>query len=86
GRTALGATMEIDAGDINANAPAGGLIGARYTFPKVSVGATHLMMMAATLARGTTVIGNAAREPEVGDLANCLNAMGAKISGAGTAT
>ncbi|MGO7421809.1 UDP-N-acetylglucosamine 1-carboxyvinyltransferase, partial [Rhizobium ruizarguesonis] len=86
GLTALGATMEIDAGYINAKAPAGGLIGARYTFPKVSVGATHVMMMAATLARGTTVIGNAAREPEVVDLANCLNAMGAKISGAGTAT
>ncbi|WP_064681200.1 UDP-N-acetylglucosamine 1-carboxyvinyltransferase [Rhizobium bangladeshense] len=86
GLTALGATMEIDAGYINARAPDGGLIGARYTFPKVSVGATHVMMMAATLARGTTVIGNAAREPEVVDLANCLNAMGAKISGAGTAT
>ncbi|MBY3517142.1 UDP-N-acetylglucosamine 1-carboxyvinyltransferase [Rhizobium laguerreae] len=86
GLTALGATMEIDAGYINAKAPAGGLIGARYTFPKVSVGATHVVMMAATLARGTTVIGNAAREPEVVDLANCLNAMGAKISGAGTAT
>ncbi len=82
GLTALGASMEIDAGYINAKAPAGGLIGARYTFPKVSVGATHVMMMAATLARGTTVIGNAAREPEVVDLANCLNAMGAKISGA----
>jgi UDP-N-acetylglucosamine 1-carboxyvinyltransferase len=86
GLTALGATMEIDGGYINAVAPKGGLIGARYTFPKVSVGATHVLMMAATLARGTTVIGNAAREPEVVDLANCLNAMGAKISGAGTST
>ncbi|EJT02797.1 UDP-N-acetylglucosamine 1-carboxyvinyltransferase [Rhizobium sp. CCGE 510] len=86
GLTALGASMEIEAGYINAKAPNGGLIGARYTFPKVSVGATHVMMMAATLARGTTVIGNAAREPEVVDLANCLNAMGAKITGAGTAT
>ncbi|MCO6187494.1 UDP-N-acetylglucosamine 1-carboxyvinyltransferase [Rhizobium sp. L1K21] len=86
GLTALGATMEIDGGYINATAPAGGLIGARYTFPKVSVGATHVLMMAATLANGTTVIGNAAREPEVVDLANCLNAMGAKISGAGTST
>ncbi|AYG67443.1 MULTISPECIES: UDP-N-acetylglucosamine 1-carboxyvinyltransferase [unclassified Rhizobium] len=86
GLEALGATMEIDAGYINATAPKGGLIGARYVFPKVSVGATHVMMMAATLARGTTVIGNAAREPEVVDLANCLIAMGAKISGAGTST
>jgi UDP-N-acetylglucosamine 1-carboxyvinyltransferase len=83
---ALGAEMEIDAGYINARAPKGGLIGARYTFPKVSVGATHVMMMAASLARGTTVIGNAAREPEVVDLADCLNAMGAKITGAGTST
>ncbi len=86
GLTALGATMEIDGGYINAKAPQGGLIGTHYTFPKVSVGATHVLMMAATLARGTTVIGNAAREPEVVDLANCLNAMGAKISGAGTST
>ncbi len=86
GLTALGAEMEIDGGYINAKAPKGGLIGARYTFPKVSVGATHVMLMAASLARGTTVIGNAAREPEVVDLANCLIAMGAKISGAGTST
>ena len=84
--TALGARIEIDGGYIEATAPAGGLIGARYTFPKVSVGATHVLMMAATLARGTTVIGNAAREPEVQDLAKCLNAMGAKITGAGTST
>lgn len=86
GLEALGATMEIDGGYINATAPKGGLVGGRYTFPKVSVGATHVLMMAATLANGTTIIGNAAREPEVVDLANCLNAMGAKISGAGTAT
>ena len=86
GLAALGASMEIDGGYINATAPKGGLIGARYTFPKVSVGATHVMLMAAALARGTTVIGNAAREPEVVDLADCLNAMGAKISGAGTST
>lgn len=86
GLQALGAEMEIDGGYINATAPKGGLIGATYHFPKVSVGATHVMMMAASLARGTTVIGNAAREPEVVDLANCLNAMGAKISGAGTST
>jgi UDP-N-acetylglucosamine 1-carboxyvinyltransferase len=83
---ALGAEMEIDAGYVNARAPKGGLVGARYTFPKVSVGATHVMLMAASLARGTTVIGNAAREPEIVDLADCLNAMGAKITGAGTST
>jgi UDP-N-acetylglucosamine 1-carboxyvinyltransferase len=63
-----------------------GLAGGRYRFPKVSVGATHVLMMAASLARGETVIENAAREPEVADLANCLNAMGARISGAGTDT
>ena len=86
GLQALGATMEIDGGYINATAPKGGLIGAVYTFPKVSVGATHVMLMAASLARGTTVIHNAAREPEVVDLAQCLIAMGAKIEGAGTST
>lgn len=86
GLEALGAKMEIDGGYINASAPAGGLIGATYTFPKVSVGATHVLLMAATLANGTTVINNAAREPEVVDLANCLIAMGAKISGAGSST
>ncbi|MCZ7452394.1 UDP-N-acetylglucosamine 1-carboxyvinyltransferase [Rhizobium rhizogenes] len=86
GLEALGATMEIDGGYINATAPKGGLIGAVYTFPKVSVGATHVMLMAASLARGTTVIHNAAREPEVVDLAQCLTAMGAKIEGAGTST
>ncbi|MQB03407.1 UDP-N-acetylglucosamine 1-carboxyvinyltransferase [Agrobacterium tumefaciens] len=86
GLQALGATMEIDGGYINASAPKGGLIGAVYTFPKVSVGATHVMLMAASLARGTTVIHNAAREPEVVDLAHCLAAMGAKIEGAGTST
>lgn len=86
GLQALGATMEIDGGYINASSPKGGLIGAVYTFPKVSVGATHVMLMAASLARGTTVIHNAAREPEVVDLAHCLIAMGAKIEGAGTST
>ena len=83
---ALGAEIEIDAGYVNARAPKGGLVGTRYSFPKVSVGATHVMMMAASLATGTTVIGNAAREPEIVDLAACLNAMGAKITGAGTPT
>jgi UDP-N-acetylglucosamine 1-carboxyvinyltransferase len=86
GLEALGAEMEIDGGYINARAPKGGLVGAHYNFPKVSVGATHVMLMAASLANGTTVIGNAAREPEVVDLAKCLNAMGARITGAGTAT
>ncbi len=86
GLEALGATMEIDGGYINATAPKGGLIGAVYTFPKVSDGATHELLMAASLARGTTVIHNAAREPEVVDLAQCLTAMGAKIEGAGTST
>jgi UDP-N-acetylglucosamine 1-carboxyvinyltransferase len=61
-----------------------GLIGSRHVFPKVSVGATHVMMMAATLARGETVLENAACEPEIVNLADCLNAMGARISGAGT--
>ena len=86
GLTALGAIIEIDGGYVEARAPKGGLVGGTYTFPKVSVGATHVMLMAASLARGRTVINNAAREPEVVDLAACLNAMGAKISGAGTST
>ena len=85
GLAALGAEMEIDGGYIDAKAPKG-LIGARYAFPKVSVGATHVLMMAATLAKGTTVLENAAREPEVAGLAECLIAMGAKIHGAGTPT
>jgi UDP-N-acetylglucosamine 1-carboxyvinyltransferase len=81
----LGAEIDIESGYVNARAPKG-LIGARYVFPKVSVGATHVLLMAATLAKGQTIIENAAREPEVVDLANCLNAMGARISGAGTST
>ena len=85
GLSALGARMEIENGYIVAEAR-GGLVGNRYVFPKVSVGATHVMMMAASLAKGETVIENAAREPEVVDLAACLNAMGARISGAGTPT
>ena len=82
---AMGADINVDGGYVIARAP-GGLRGATYTFPKVSVGATHVAMMAATLARGKTVLRNAAREPEVSDLANCLVGMGAKISGAGTST
>ncbi|MGN6550609.1 MAG: UDP-N-acetylglucosamine 1-carboxyvinyltransferase [Pararhizobium sp.] len=85
GLKALGAEIDIESGYVNARAR-GGLKGAHFSFPKVSVGATHVLMMAATLARGTTVIDNAAREPEVVDLARCLNAMGARISGAGTKT
>ena len=82
---ALGAEISIDHGYINASAP-NGLKGTRYRFPKVSVGATHVLMMTATLAKGITVIENAAREPEVVDLGKCLNAMGAKVSGLGTTT
>ncbi len=85
GLQALGAQIDIEAGYAVAKAP-GGLVGARYVFPKVSVGATHTLMMAATLAKGETVLENAAREPEVVDLAACLVAMGAKITGAGTST
>ncbi|MEL7528741.1 MAG: UDP-N-acetylglucosamine 1-carboxyvinyltransferase [Pseudomonadota bacterium] len=85
GLAALGADIEIEGGYVVVNAQ-GGLTGARVEFPKVSVGATHTIMMAATLAKGETELVNAAREPEVVDLANCLKAMGAKIEGAGTST
>jgi len=80
----LGAQIDIDEGYVVAKAPRGGLVGGLVHLPKVSVGATHTIMMAATLARGTTVIENAAMEPEVTDVAECLVAMGAKISGIGT--
>ena len=80
----MGATITLDSGYINAKAPAGGLQGAKILFPKVSVGATENLMMAATLAKGTTVLGNAAREPEIVDLGECLIKMGAKIKGLGT--
>ena len=82
----LGAQIDIDEGYVVAKAPKGGLVGATVRFPKVSVGATHTIMMAATLARGTTVIENAAMEPEIDNVANCLVAMGARISGIGTRT
>src|SRR6185295_14082205 len=85
GMKALGAEIDIDGGYVVAKAPKG-LHGARITFPKVSVGATHNVMMAAALARGETVIENAAREPEIGDVAECLTKMGAKIDGIGTST
>jgi len=81
----LGAEIELESGYVLARAP-GGLRGGRVRFPHVSVGATHTIMMAATLARGETVIERAAREPEVVNLAECLIAMGARIEGAGTDT
>src|SRR6202045_1657544 len=81
--TALGAEIDIDRGYVIARAT-NGLKGGEIKFPKVTVGGTHTALMAASLARGTTVIENAAREPEVTDVADCLNKMGAKITGAGT--
>ena len=81
----LGAIVELADGYIQARAP-NGLIGGRIVFPMVSVGATENAMMAAALATGTSELVNAAREPEIVDLANCLNALGARISGHGTDT
>ncbi len=81
---ALGAEIEITAGYVKATAPAGGLRGGRIVFPLVSVGATENALMAAVLARGESVIENAAREPEIADLARCLVAMGAQIDGIGS--
>lgn len=80
----LGADIEIDGGYVIARAK-NGLKGGEIKFPKVTVGGTHTALMAAALANGTTVIDNAAREPEIKDVADCLNKMGAKITGAGTA-
>jgi UDP-N-acetylglucosamine 1-carboxyvinyltransferase len=79
----LGADIEIEGGYVIARAKKG-LRGGEINFPKVTVGGTHTALMAAALATGTTVIENAACEPEIGDVADCLNKMGAKISGAGT--
>ncbi|HEX2216906.1 MAG TPA: UDP-N-acetylglucosamine 1-carboxyvinyltransferase [Xanthobacteraceae bacterium] len=79
----LGAAIEIDGGYVVARAPSG-LRGAEIVFPKVTVSGTHTALMAASLANGTTVIDNAAREPEIADLAACLIKMGARIQGAGT--
>jgi UDP-N-acetylglucosamine 1-carboxyvinyltransferase len=79
----LGAEIEIEGGYVIARAPKG-LRGGEIKFPKVTVSGTHTALMAAVLARGTTVIDNAAREPEIGDVADCLNKMGAKVSGIGT--
>jgi len=86
GLQALGATIEVDSGYIKAKAPPGGLRGARYWFDTVSVTGTENILMAAVLAKGRSVLENAAREPEVSDLARCLVAMGAKIQGIGTDT
>jgi UDP-N-acetylglucosamine 1-carboxyvinyltransferase len=83
---ALGAELEITAGYVKAKAPPGGLRGGTIRFPFVSVGATENALMAAVLANGTTVIENAAREPEITDLVKCLMAMGAEIEGVRTDT
>lgn len=82
---AMGAVLDLRDGYIHATAPTG-LKGAVFDFPVVSVGATENALMAATLAKGTTVLKNAAREPEIVDLARCLRRMGAQIEGEGTST
>ena len=82
---ALGAEIELEGGYVIARAPRG-LTGNKITLSKVSVGATHNALMAAVLARGESLIENAAREPEVVDVANCLIRMGARIEGLGTST
>ena len=85
GLKAMGAKIDVDGVYLVAKAPKG-LKGARFTFPKVSVGATENLMMAAALAKGTTVLDNAAREPEITDLAQCLVSMGVPVGGIGTET
>ncbi|MFM9843537.1 MAG: UDP-N-acetylglucosamine 1-carboxyvinyltransferase [Dongiaceae bacterium] len=85
GLTQMGAVIELLDGYVEATAPKG-LCGARIVFPNVSVGATENLLMAASLARGESVLVNAAREPEIGDLVHCLIAMGAQIGGVGTDT
>ena len=83
----LGAEVMLESGDVVARAPKGGrLIGADISLKKISVTGTENLMMAATLARGTTTLHNCAREPEVRDLAELLNKMGARVRGAGTPT
>lgn len=84
GLEAMGATIEVDGGYIRARAPSGGLRGARFLMETVTVGGTENLLMAAVLAKGKTVLENAAREPEIVDLANCLVKMGAHIQGIGT--
>ena len=83
---AFGAEIELASGYVKAVAPGGRLAGGKFTFPVVSVGATENAVMAAVLAKGTCVLENAAREPEIVDLCNCLVAMGAHIEGIGTET
>jgi len=86
GLTKMGAEVFLEAGDVVARAPEDGLKGAEISFEKISVTGTENLMMAATLAHGRTTIHNAAREPEVKDLAELLNKMGARVRGAGTPT
>jgi UDP-N-acetylglucosamine 1-carboxyvinyltransferase len=86
GLTKMGAQIDLKDGYLHAKADGGKLKGAVIDFPFASVGATENIMMAATLAKGTTVIKNAAREPEIVDLATCLRSMGAHIDGDGTST
>ena len=83
---AMGAELDLRDGYVHAKAPGGRLRGAVVDFPFVSVGATENALMAATLAKGTTVLNMAAREPEIVDLARCLRRMGAQIEGEGTST
>ena len=82
GLTKMGADVFLEAGDVIARAPADGLVGAEISFDKISVTGTENLMMAATLAHDRTTIQNAAREPEVRDLAELLNKMGARVRGA----
>src|SRR3954470_2913156 len=82
----LGATVSLESGDVVARAPKGRLIGSDINFEKVTVTGTENVMMAAALAKGKSVIHNAAQEPEIDDLAELLNKMGARIKGAGTPT
>lgn len=84
GLEAMGATIVLEHGYVDAKAPAGGLQGATFVMDMPSVGATENLVMAATLARGTTVLENAAREPEITELCAYLRAMGARIEGDGT--
>lgn len=82
----MGAELDLREGYVHAKAPLGGLKGAQIEFPLVSVGATENALLAAVLAKGTTVLKNAAREPEIVDLARCLRAMGAQVEGEETGT
>ncbi len=82
----LGATVSLESGDVVASAPKGRLVGSTINFEKVTVTGTENVMMAAVLAKGKTTINTAAEEPEIEDLAELLNKMGARIKGAGTST